>query len=147
MNSTVHPPDGPVSTSTSGMIALDLRDQFGGIANDFLDTLRSDYAFIITPQPFVKSLQHSVEPDDGIDLAAWDFAVFPNPSLGEFVLQFPDDSVRNISILDVSGRLVAKYLNVTGMIVSFPETRLSQGAYWICVTQGDRRKARKFIIY
>jgi hypothetical protein len=146
MNSTVLPPDGPISTSFSGTIALDLQNQFGSIENDFLDTLRADYAFIITPEPFVKSLQHLDEPADALDNMGWDFAVFPNPAHGEFVLQFSEDTTRDISILDVSGRLVAKYTNVTGMLVSFPEIRLAQGAYWVLAKQSDRRKAKKLII-
>lgn len=112
-----------------------------------LDTLRADYAFIITPEPFVKSLQHVEEPDDVHDKMAWDFAVYPNPAHDDFVLQFPNDTAKNISILDVSGRLVAQYTKVTGTLVSFPEIRLSQGAYWICATLGSHRKAKKLIIY
>ena len=61
MNSTVVPATTLEIVSSSGTITLDLTDQFGGTENNYLDTLRSDYAFIITPVPFTKSLRLPLE--------------------------------------------------------------------------------------
>ncbi|MCW5899829.1 MAG: T9SS type A sorting domain-containing protein [Flavobacteriales bacterium] len=147
LNSTVHPPDGEVATSISGAIELDLTGHFGGIFNNFLDTLRSDYAFIITPLPFVKSLMQADEPEDLPIGTSWDFLIHPNPTRGEFTLRFPDDGAKDIAIMDLTGRLVARYASVTGAFVQFPHLHLSQGAYWVRASDGQRAKAKQLIIY
>lgn len=147
LNSTVHPPDGQVSTSFSGTIALNLQNQFGGIANDYLDTLRSDYAFIITPEPFVKGLRlPQVVEGEPTDLR-WDFTIYPNPAHDVFRLNFHNDAPKEVSILDVSGRLVASYSGVTGTTIQLPQTRLPQGAYWVRVSDGRHRRTKKLIMY
>lgn len=120
---------------------------FNGVLNNFIDTLRSDYAFIITPQPFVKSLVLVDEPEDAPTDIGWDFMVYPNPTRSEFTLRFQDDSPKDIAIMDLTGRLVARYASVTGALVQFPHLRLSQGAYWVRASDGQRAKAKQLIIY
>lgn len=147
INSTVHPPDAQVYTSVSGSIELDLSGQFGGNFNNFLDTLRADYAFIITPEPFAKSMMAGEDmAEDPLD-TRWDFALYPNPTRGEFMMHFQEDTPKEITILDVSGRLISTHASVAGTVVQLPQLRLSQGAYWVRVTNGQHWKAKQLIIY
>ncbi|WKZ64864.1 MAG: T9SS type A sorting domain-containing protein [Flavobacteriales bacterium] len=77
----------------------------------------------------------------------WDFMIYPNPTRSEFTLRFQDDSPKDIAIMDLTGRLVARYGNITGGLVQFPHLRLSQGAYWVRASDGLRAKAKQLIIY
>ncbi len=144
-NSNVHPPDAEVSTLfSSSLLYLDMEDQFGGIDNDYLDTLRGDYAFIITPGPFAKSRRpDAVDVDVSLE---WDFMVYPNPSREGFTLRFEDDAPKEVTILDLSGRLMAQKASVTATSLQFPELRLAQGAYWVRVKDGVHHGTRKLII-
>ncbi|MBK7945778.1 MAG: hypothetical protein IPJ85_10910 [Flavobacteriales bacterium] len=91
-NSTIQPADGQISTLfSSSFIILDLPGQFGGIENNFLDTLRGDYAFIITPDPLAKSRPPQPQIEANL-IADWDFSIYPNPAREGFTLSFQDDS-------------------------------------------------------
>ncbi len=144
-NSTIHPPDVEVNTvMSSTLLPLDLEGQFGSIANDYLDTLQGDYAFIVTPAPFAKSRKpEAVHVDSNM---GWDFAVYPNPTREGITLQFEDDVPKTVTLLDLSGRAVLRQTGVTGSQLVFPELGLAQGAYWIRVTDGEHQRVKKVII-
>ncbi|HRD52376.1 MAG TPA: hypothetical protein PKY96_06980, partial [Flavobacteriales bacterium] len=78
-------PDVLMSTS-SGEITIVLSGHFNGTEDSYLDTLHSDYAFVITHQPFVKNLQQVDEPETPED--SWDFLAYPNPTRGVLMLRF-----------------------------------------------------------
>lgn len=142
------PPDTdetPLMSTANGDLMIDLSGHFNGIADNYLDTLRSDYAFVITPQPFVKSLPPS---DVGLEpLVGWDFALYPNPASDMLTLRFSDESTKEVTLLDVSGRRVARYSNVTTPLFQMPASQFVKGAYWVLVETGENRKTRKLIIH
>ena len=147
MNSTVHPPPMEVTSNGSGTITLDLTGHFGGTANNYLDTLRSDYAFIITPEPFVKSLPLPPMVEEPPMEAGWDFVIYPNPARDELFLRMPDDTPQDIALHDLAGRLAGAWGQVTGPLIRLPLSRISRGAYWIRVSNGTHVKAKKLIIH
>ncbi|MBK8499520.1 MAG: T9SS type A sorting domain-containing protein [Flavobacteriales bacterium] len=147
MNSTVHPPDAEVSTLFgTTLLYIDLEGQFGGIDNDYLDTLRGDYAFIITPEPFVKSLPFQAVADDVVAEGSWDFGIYPNPARNGFTLRFQDETPKEVMILDLSGRIITRKAGVTTANLQFPELRLAQGAYWVRVADGLHQRTKKLIM-
>lgn len=63
------------------------------------------------------------------------------------MMHFQEDIPKEITILDVSGRVIASHANVADTQVQFPQLRLSQGAYWVRVTSGQHRRSKQLIIY
>ncbi len=147
MNSAVYPADMEVSTDGTGGLPLDLTGQFGGTTNNYLDTLRADYAFIITPEPLVKSLMVPYEDNTSLNEGTWDFSLFPNPTRDLLSMRFPDEHTKDIVVVDVSGRVVARYANVTASLFQMPTHLFAKGAYGVRVIEGDRTKAKKFMIH
>ena len=145
LNSTLHPPQDTLMTTT-GALTLDLSGYLGGTANNYLDTLRSDYAFIITPGYFEKRMpprpmveQANVEP-------GWDFELYPNPSKDILFLQFTDDLSKRLHVFDVAGRQVITQANVTATTHHLVIGNLAMGSYWVQVSDGEHRKTKKLII-
>ncbi|MBL7980793.1 MAG: T9SS type A sorting domain-containing protein [Flavobacteriales bacterium] len=133
------------SSNANGELEIDLTGFFNGIADNYLDTLHSDYAFVITPYPFVKSLAPvavKTEPD-----TSWDFSLYPNPTRDLITLSFADDAIKDVALLDVSGRIVARYQNIYVLMLQIPTGSLAKGAYWVRVTSGDSMKVKKMIIH
>ncbi len=138
------PPDIQLMSTSSGDLVIDLSGYFSGIADNYLDTLHSDYAFVITPQPFVKSLHQ--QNAEVTPTAAWDFALYPNPTRDMLTLHFDNDAIKDVAIFDVSGRCVAKYTLVSSPLLQIPPNRLANGAYWVQVIVGENMKTKKLII-
>jgi len=137
-------PDVLMSTS-SGDLTIDLSGYFNGIANNYLDTLHSDYAFVVTPGPFVKSLAPDAivtEPEAG-----WDFALYPNPTRDLLTLSFADDTIKDVALLDISGRIVARHQNLVTQMLQIPTGSLAKGAYWVRVVSGKKMKVKKLVIH
>jgi hypothetical protein len=137
-------PDVLMSTS-SGDLTIDLSGYFNGIADNYLDTLHSDYAFVITPQPFFKRLHQLA--DETVPADGWDFVLYPNPTRGLLILGFSDDVIKDVFLLDVSGRRVASYSNVNFQRFHISTEQLAKGAYWVFVSTGDQSKTKKLIIH
>lgn len=148
MNSTVHPPHSvsPIQSSNTGEIIIDLTGQFGGIDNGYLDTLRSDYAFIVSPAPFPKSRSQPVT-NTGMIPSLWDFSIYPNPASGSVTLDFQDDGPRLVDILDVSGRLAYKQFITSARSCVISIEPLAKGIYWVRVANGAFSKSKKLIIH
>lgn len=142
------PPDTgelPLMSTSTGDLVIDLTGQFNAIADNYLDTLHADYAFVITPQLFHKSLHQAdvtAEP-----ATVWDFTLFPNPANDMLTLLFPDDAGKEVVILDVSGRRVARYAEVATSSFQLSANQFAKGAYWVVVTRGMDRKTKKLIIH
>ena len=142
MNSTVMPDTATVTTNALGELLLDTSSEpFGGVVNNYLDTLRSDYAFIVAPQPILRSMHATA-----MTMGEWDFTVFPNPTRDVFNLRFADESSKSITLCDVVGRCVLQQSNVLSPLYTLPVGNLSPGAYWLTVQSGRERKVRKLII-
>ncbi|MBZ0206779.1 MAG: T9SS type A sorting domain-containing protein [Flavobacteriales bacterium] len=147
MDSTVLPMDTVRISSGTGTLLLDLSTApFGDIIQYYLDTLRADYAFIITPEPFEKSMQARVT-DQITPETGWDFFLYPNPARDALYLRFQDDAPKDITVLDVTGRQVAYQSNITAANHFLSIGRLAKGAYWVRVADSNRWKVKKLIVH
>lgn len=143
MNSMTYPVDYTGTTDALGVLDLNFSSEpFGSVTNNYLDTLKSDYAFIVTPQPIVRSMHASAPVSTG----EWDFTVFPNPSRDAFNLYFTDEVPKTITLCDVVGRRVIHQSNVASPLYILPVHELATGAYWLAVQVGSDRKVKKLII-
>ncbi|MCB9183432.1 MAG: T9SS type A sorting domain-containing protein [Flavobacteriales bacterium] len=133
-----------LGSDINGDILIHLDGYFNGIEDNYLDTLHSDYAFVITPQPFVKSMAH-VETEAEVE-SGWDFALYPNPTSDKLTLAFADDTIKDVALVDVSGRRVARYPNITSPVLQIPTDRFARGAYWVQVTSCGNIKTKRLII-
>ena len=128
---------------------------FNGIANfpdpltdlpaPYLDTLHSDYAFIISASGPV----HSFIPfaaDSATVHTRWDFGLYPNPARGELYVQFSDDRPKEIAVYDLSGKRVYAQAEVTDHIHRIPTTGFAQGPYCIRVSDAASSRMKTFII-
>jgi hypothetical protein len=138
-------PNTLLQSDANGDIVINLDGEFNGVANNYLDTLHADYAFVITPGPFVKSLApDAVEAEPG---AGWDFMLYPNPTRDMFVIVFDDESSKEMEILDLTGRRLLQLSNVTATRLQLSVSRFAMGAYWVQVTTNGRMKTKKLIIH
>jgi hypothetical protein len=123
-----------------GTVVLNLATEpFNGLSNNYLDTLHADYAFIITPQPFVKSLRHPAEAHAVVqpDL---DFLLYPNPTRAELNLQFQDDAPKEVTITDATGRLVKRESSIRATRYQLTIDTQASGIYWVRVSDGHHAK-------
>lgn len=150
-NSTVLPPDSeeplPDADNNPSTITLNLTGEFGSTNNSYLDTLRSDFAFIITPDPFVKRLRRPMEHEEAPIVDEWDFTLFPNPTRNVLFLRLPTGSTKEVTLHDVAGKVVMRQPNVSSSFHQLPIGQLAMGAYWVRVSDGANSKVRKLIIH
>jgi hypothetical protein len=137
-------PNTLLQSDVNGDIVMNLEEEFIGVTNNYLDTLHSDYAFVITPQPFFKRLHQLA--DETVPADGWDFVLYPNPTRGLLILGFSDDVIKDVFLLDVSGRRVASYSNVNSQRFHISTEQLAKGAYWVMAASGELRKVKKLII-
>ena len=108
-----------------------------------MDTLHSDYAFIISPAPEHR-MTFANEPDtlNG----GWDFGLYPNPADKVLNLIVPDDVVMDIAIYDLTGRRAKSWSSVTGPNLRLSFDGLARGAYYVRVSDGEHKKTKELII-
>ncbi|MBL7940673.1 MAG: T9SS type A sorting domain-containing protein [Flavobacteriales bacterium] len=141
------PSDDPLQSNGSGQLTIDFElGQFGGILNNYMDTLSTDYAFIISPEPFFKSRQNTPELESALAKPDWSFALFPNPASEQLYILLPDDRPVDVELLDLSGRRASVWSGLTGTSLVFPVDALAKGAYWVRVTDGAQNRVRKLIL-
>lgn len=71
-----------------------------------------------------------------------EFSIYPNPVLNNLNISIENNQIKNASIYDMSGKIVAKYLGHKSMNLE----KLAAGNYIIHVTTADGKKyQRKFI--
>ncbi len=109
--------------------------------------LHSDYAFIITPEPFVRRVQLLPIDGEAPAEAIWDFKLFPNPTRDEVYLQVMGDSPKVITIRDLSGRHIADWSNVTVASVRLSLGQCASGMYSIRVSDGVNSRTKRLIIH
>ena len=146
LNSTLHPPQDTLMTTT-GALRLDLSGYLGRTANNYLDTLRTDYAFIITPGFFEKSMLTPPMIESPLVDTVWDFELYPNPARDILFLHFTDDRPKSINVFDVAGRQVITQAKVTATTHNLVTGTLAMGSYWVQVSNGEHRKVKKLIIH
>ncbi len=145
MNSSIHPPQMELQTNQD-TLEIPVAGYFGGVSNNYLDTLRNDYAFIITPGPFTKSLYRAPEVENPV-LAGWDFGLYPNPTHFGFYLDLPDVTPKEVALFDLTGRSVLRKTNVIDRVQYIPVEHLAMGTYWIRVSNGTNQKVKKLIVH
>ncbi|HWY98206.1 MAG TPA: T9SS type A sorting domain-containing protein, partial [Bacteroidia bacterium] len=70
--------------------------------------------------------------------------IYPNPAINDAVITFSEASARQISVYDVTGRIVRSF-EATGNEYKFSCTGLSTGMYFIKVVSGENTQVVKFI--
>jgi len=140
-------PDDYDYESSTGSIPLDLSTHdFRGVYNNFIDTLRSDYAFVITQQPIVKSMTHADE-DPLLKKTEWDFALYPNPSTDGAWLRFDDDTPKDVEVYDVLGRRLVQRPSMTDEIHFLDLKDVAKGMVWVRVHFEGTAKTKKLLIH
>ena len=146
--STVQPRDTVHLAGNGSTITLHINDPveaaFGGVANNVLDTLRSDYAFVIST-----TRTKSRPPSSAVDEVpnATDFILYPNPASTEVYIEFNDDQVRDVLILDPIGRRVRSWSSLTGGKLRLPIETLAQGTFYVQVSDLHGRRVKKLLIH
>jgi peptidoglycan/xylan/chitin deacetylase (PgdA/CDA1 family) len=110
-----------------------------------LDTLHSDYAFIIAPT-LVKSLRPPLPDEMAAVPASDDVLLYPNPAHDHLIVAVENTASKHIGIADLSGRNVMQLPPTTDQLTVIPIERLAQGAYWVTVRQGEQRTVKKLIV-
>ncbi|HRD54634.1 MAG TPA: T9SS type A sorting domain-containing protein, partial [Flavobacteriales bacterium] len=147
MNSTVCPLDTVRQTNVAGELLLDLSTaRFGDTIQYFMDTLRSDYAFIITLDEFVKS--RTVDEDIVSEVEGdWDFNLYPNPTRQNVFLRFSNEERKEIALLDITGRSIVVRTGVTSSTHHLVIDELAKGTYFIRVSSAANARTKKLIIH
>ncbi|MBK9421774.1 MAG: T9SS type A sorting domain-containing protein [Flavobacteriales bacterium] len=146
MNDTIHPADA-VDTSGTGTVLLDMSTApLGDTLNLYLDTLHTDYGFIIALQPVLRGMQVPIDTVLEVSQHEWDYYLYPNPTRNQVSLVLPDDAVVDIAIYDLSGRRLQLWSNLQGPQVQIPTNQLAQGAYLVQVATGVNSRTKPLII-
>ncbi|MBK6777894.1 MAG: T9SS type A sorting domain-containing protein [Flavobacteriales bacterium] len=122
------------------------QDDFNAIANNYLDTLHSDYAFVISTTS-VKSASSALEAEEETDGMGWDFTLYPNPAKDELFLRLPDDAPKEIVLHDLAGRQIHAWSSVVGPVLRLPLGHLATGVYAVRVFNGATSRTKKLIIH
>lgn len=157
LNSTEVPMDDTDGDETDGAgnFTLDLiSNPFNGTFplsatathRNHLDTLHSDYAFIIAPT-LIKSLQPPMPEETPLTTYSTEFLLYPNPARDHVFILAQTSSPKRISIADVSGRAVLQHPTVTDQLTVISTVNLARGVYWVSIEQGEHRSVQKLIIH
>lgn len=140
-------PDSHVDTLGTGTVSLDLSTSpFGGIAGYHLDTLRSDYAFIIATGPVVRSMR-PISESTSAELADEAIHLYPNPSTSVVYVRMPDDSPIELELLDAFGRPpVRRWYSQSGPLHQLDVDHLPSGSYSLRITGKTCCAVKKLII-
>jgi len=118
----------------------------GGTLNSHLDTLHSDYAFIISTSPIEKGRRADefVVPTRNPD---WGFLVYPNPATDELNLRFQEASVRVVELFDIAGKRLKNWMNVNDSEARLAVDGLVRGAYTLRVVTTAGSQSKSLIIH
>jgi hypothetical protein len=72
-------------------------------------------------------------------------SVFPNPASNEITVQVAKESIATFSILDSRGTLLGSYM-LNGLSKSIDITNMSDGIYFILLTDGKSTSTKKIVI-
>jgi hypothetical protein len=84
------------------------------------------------------------------DFSTIDFVLYPNPSKGNFTIQFESDATNRVQVYvhDILGKRV--YSNSFDPISNFDQNiqlpQISAGIYLVTVIDGDRRTIKKIVV-
>ena len=76
------------------------------------------------------------------------FNMYPNPSNGQFTLEFDDANnlPERVLVYDLNGRMVRELSSAVNTINSFDVSDLSKGTYFVQIVQGENMAMKKLII-
>lgn len=146
MNVSVPPNDTVVST-LAGEVTIDLsQDSLNGIASSYLDTVHSDYAFVIAPYP----VQRSMIAHEELDIKStsdWDFVMYPNPANDVLHILLPaDERPKDLVLFDLSGKRVWQRWRIAERSFDIPLTTLAKGSYCVRVSDAVESKMKILVI-
>lgn len=67
--------------------------------------------------------------------------VYPNPMTEATLVEFENQGVYNVSVTDISGRVIKSYSNITGSYVVIEKAGLKSGLYLVNITSADNKAA------
>lgn len=147
MNDTIHPVDTVYTTTAYGSLQLDMSTaRLGDTIQFYLDTLHSDYAFIVTQQPFLRSAQSLSGDDEPAATNEWDFTLYPNPAQNYLYLRLPEGPPKEITLFDFSGRRVASWRSVSDVTVRLSIGQLAPSCYSVVVSDGKHLQVKRLIV-
>ena len=78
----------------------------------------------------------------------FNFQIFPNPSSGNFRVNFFDDLEKNkiISIMDVTGKVVFEKNSITTKSLEINGNDFSNGIYFVKVSSAEKTSLRKVVV-
>lgn len=144
MNSTVAPAPMDATADANGVISLNLSGEFGGIANNYLDTLRADYAFMAFPAPHLQLQQVEDAPSD--EIPAGTLLVYPNPALHEVMVVLPNEGLWTLTLLDITGRKIRHVEDARGPHAVLNVEGLASGTYLLQANQATWMDHAKLIM-
>ncbi len=135
-------------TTQTGTVVLDFSTlPFNGIyswpPNDNLDTLRSDYAFLIQPKMELRMVPNSLA--ESPSSVPWDFSLYPNPTTGRLHVLLPPGPPMELAAMDASGRQLLHLYDLSEGMHQLDLSKLSPGAYGVRVTV-DKQTRTKLLI-
>ncbi len=139
-----------MTSTLTGLVTLDLTNTtfaFGGTANNYLDTLHTDYAFIIAPEMIMRSMIAHEAEDTVAVKTDWEFGLYPNPTNDAVTLSLPTDNVpRDVVLFDMAGKRVFSRMNVTTRLLGVTTTGLGKGTYGVRVSDAESAKVKVLVI-
>ena len=77
----------------------------------------------------------------------FEFGIYPNPSNGNFTLNFSDfNTVKKLNIVDVIGKVVYQNNSITKHSIHIDLSHLSRGLYQIIIVDNNNKKTQKELI-
>lgn len=138
-----------IANNTAGTYQwLDCDNSYTPIAGEtnqtFVAPINGNYAVSITENGCVDTSACVSISTIGIkEFEKYNLSLFPNPSKGEFTLNYGDEKPNSISILDLQGKLVAEYNK--GSMTNF-KINVPKGMYIVKIQFADSEKELKLII-
>ncbi len=142
MNTTVCPADYQVSSS-GGFVSLQFQPgDFNAITSNWLDTLHSDYAFVVAPFS-VKNAVETISEKNG----HYDFSIYPNPAHDRVTISLQDDDeIVSIILYDQTGRMIGTTSGSGGSTHRMVLPDMEPGMYLVEVRSDSGQGTKKLII-
>ena len=111
------------------------------------DSFNADYAFIATilPSPQRKANQQEEKTNDLIQ--SLNFSIYPNPSIREVRMAIPIDESSELTIQDVTGRIVSKITAAYQNNLLVDLSAYSKGLYLVKLKNSHGEKVKRLIIH
>lgn len=144
MNTSIRPTD-QLDDDGNSAITLDLSTApFGGTFSNYLDTLHTDYAFIVSTTPVTRSLINTSPTD--MDSSDRILDVYPNPTTSELFVRLQDDDPMTLTLFDPAGRNVRSWQGVRGPVARVQLDQLAKGTYCLRIASDATYKTARVII-